>query len=180
MKNEYSNRGWKMSFIGIVASKKCFESIKKKITEKIKEETINFIQINLRSIENIKNIKFEIIIAEDHLDKFKNNQETLKKIFENTQYLMINTDRNSKEEIEKIPNVITYGLNQKADITVSSISDIDILVYWQKDLQDREGNKIEIEERRIKREQRNTLKTYEILIIYALLKIYNKSIIEEI
>ncbi len=169
-----------MSFIGIVASKKCFESIKKKITEEIKEETINFIQINLRSIENIKNIKFEIIIAEDPLEKFKNNQETLKRILENTQYLMINTDRNPKEKIKKTPNIITYGLNQKADITVSSISDMDILVYWQKNLQDREGNKIEIEERRIKREGKNTLKTYEILIIYALLKIYNKSIIEEI
>lgn len=169
-----------MSFIGIVANKKCFESIKKKITEEIKEENINFIQINLRSIENIKNIKFEIIIAEEHLDKFKNNQETLKKIFQNTRYLMINTDRNPKIEIEKISNIITYGLNQKADITVSSISDMDILVYWQKSLQDREGNKIEIEERRIKREEKNTLKTYEILIIFTLLKIYNKSIIEEI
>ncbi len=169
-----------MSFIGIVAGKKCFENIKKKITEEIKDETINFIQINLRSIENIKNIKFEIIIAEDNLDKFKNNQEILKKIFENTQYLIINTDRNVKEEIGKMPNTITYGLNQKANITVSSISDTNILVYWQKNIQDREGNKIEIEERRIKKEEKNALKTYEILIIYALFKIYHKSIIEEI
>lgn len=168
-----------MSFIGIVATKKCFESIKKKVTEEIKDETINFIQINLRSIENIKNIKFEIIIVEDNLDKFKKNEEILKKIFENAEYLIINTDRNVKEEIEKISNIITYGLNQKADITVSSISDMDILVYWQKDTQDREGNKIEIEERRIKREEKNTLKTYEILMIYAILKVYNKNIIEE-
>ena len=169
-----------MAFIGIVANKKCFESIKKKVTEEMKDETINFIQINLRSIENIKNIKFEIIIAEDNLDKFKNNQEILKKIFETTQYLIINTDRNEKDEIEKMPNTITYGLNQKADITVSSISEMDILVYWQKNIQDRKGNRIEIEERRIKREVKNTLKTYEILIIYAIFKIYNKSIIEEI
>lgn len=168
-----------MSFIGIVAGKKCFENIRKKITEKVKDETINFIQINIRSVENIKNIKFEIIIAEDNLDKFKNNQETLKKIFESTQYLIINTDRNT-EEIEKMPNTITYGLNQKADITVSSISDMDILVYWQRSIQNREGHKIEIEERRIKKKEKEALKTYEILIIYALSKIYNKSIIEEI
>ena len=77
-------------------------------------------------------------------------------------------------------NIITYGLNQKADITVSSISDIDILIYWQKNLQNREGHKIEIEERRIKRKEKDTLKTYEILIIYALFKIYNKNIIGEI
>lgn len=169
-----------MSFIGIVAGKKCFENIRKKITEKVKDETINFIQINIRSVENIKNIKFEIIIVEDNLEKFKNNQEILKKIFKNTQYLMINTDRNAKEEVEEMSNLITYGLNQKADITVSSISDIDILIYWQKSLQDRRGHKIEIEERRIKKKEKEALKTYEILIIYALSKIYNKSIIEEI
>ena len=141
MKNKYDNRGWKMSFIGIVAGKKCFENIKRKITEEMQDETINFIQINLRSIENIKNVKFETIIVEDNLDKFK---------------------------------------NQKATVTISSISDTDILIYWQKSIQDREGQKIEIEERRIKRKGKKSLKTYEVLIIYSLFKIYRKSIIEEI
>ncbi len=169
-----------MSFIGIVACKKCFENIRKKVTEEVKDESMNFIQINLRSIENIKNIKFEIIIVEDNLDKFKKNEEILKKILENAQYLMVNTDRNDKEEIEKMSNTVTYGLNQKADITVSSISDSNILVYWQRSIQNKEGRKIEIEERRIKRQEKNALKTYEILIIYAIFKIYNKSIIEGI
>lgn len=169
-----------MSFIGVIANRKCFENIKKKITEEIKDESINLIQINLRSIENVKNIKFETIIVEDNLDKFKKNIEILEKICENTQYLMINTDRNPEEEIEKLSNKITYGLNQKATVTVSSISDTDILIYWQKSLRNKEGNGIEIEERRIKRGEKDTLKIYEILIIYALYQIYNKSIIEEI
>lgn len=170
-----------MSFIGVVASRKCFENIKKKITEQIKDETINFIQINLRSIENIKNIKFETIIVEDNLEKFKNNKEIIEKICKNVQYLMINTDKNLEQKgTEKVQNKITYGLNQKADVTVSSISDTDILVYWQKDISDKEGNKIEIEERRIKRKGKNTLNTYQILIIYTFFKIYKKSIIKEI
>lgn len=170
-----------MLFIGVIAKRKCFETIKKKITEEIKEEAIKFIPINLRSIENVKNIKFETLIVEDNLEKFKDNKETLKKIFENTQYVMINTDNNSKqEEIERIPNKITYGLNQKATVTVSSISETDILVYWQKSLLNKQGKTIEIEEKRIKRKEEKTLKTYEILIIYAFFKIYNKSIMEEI
>ena len=170
-----------MSLIGVIAGKKCFENIKRKIVEKIDDETIHFIQINLRSIENIKNIKFETIIIEDNLDKFKNHKEILEKIFENTEYLMINTDQNpEKDDIQDKPNRITYGLNQKANVTVSSISETDILVYWQKDLKDREGKKVEIEERRIKREEIRALKTYEILIIDILFKIYHKSIIEEI
>lgn len=168
-----------MSFIGIVANKKCFENIKKKIEEKMQEETISFIQINLRSIENIKNIKFETIVIEDNLEKFKNHKPLLEKILQNTQYLMINTDKNQEIE-EKWLNSITYGLNQKANVTVSSISETDILVYWQKNLQNKEGDTIEIEERRIEKEERKRLKTYEILIVYTLLKIYDKSIMQEI
>lgn len=168
-----------MSFIGIVANKKCFENIKKKIEEKMQEETINFIQINLRSIENIKNIKFETIVVEDNLEKFKNHTSLLEKILQNTQYLMINTDKNQKIE-EKWLNSITYGLNQKANVTVSSISETDILVYWQKNLLNKEGDTVEIEERRIQKEEIKLLKTYEILIVYTLLKIYDKSIMQEI
>lgn len=169
-----------MSFIGIIANRKCFETIKKKMIEEIKEENLNFILINLRSIENIKNIKFETIIVEDNLKKFEKNKEILERIFLNAQYFMINTDRNTPLEIlEKIPNPITYGLNQKATVTVSSISETDILVYWQENLKNREGNKIEIEERRIKREEKYSQKIYETLIIYTLLKIYHKSIIKE-
>ncbi len=170
-----------MSFIGVVANKKYFENIKKNISEKIKDETIEFIPINLRSIENIKNIKFETIILEDNLKKFENHQESLSKIFENTRYRIINTDKNAETKIlENIDNPITYGLNQKANVTVSSISETDILVYLQKNLKDKDGNKIEIEERRIKKEQRQLLKTYEILVIYTLSKIYDKNIIENV
>lgn len=170
-----------MSFIGVIANRKCFENIKREITEKVKHEDINLIQINLRSIENIKNIRFETIVVEDNLKKFSKNQKILEKLCENAQYFVINTDKNPEQkEIEKMPNGITYGLNQKATITVSSISDTDILIYWQKNLQNREGNKIEIEERRIKKGEKRLLKTYEILIIYALFRIYNENIIEEI
>lgn len=164
-----------MSFIGVIANRKTSETIQKKVTEEIKDETIHFVPINLRSIENIKNIKFETIIIEDNLKKFQESQEVLKKIFENTPYVMINTDKNPNyEEMPKIKHKITYGLNQKAMVTVSSISEADILVYWQKTLQNREGKQIEIEERRIGKENKCYLKTYEILIIYTLLKIYQK------
>lgn len=168
-----------MSFIGIVANKKCFENIKKKIQNLSQTENVNLIQINLRSIENIKNIKFETIVVEDNLEKFKNYKELIKKILENAQYLMINTDKNQEIQKEWL-NPITYGLNQKATVTVSSISETDILVYWQKNLQNKEGNTIEIEERRIQKEEVKLLKTYEILIVYTLLKIYDKTIMEQI
>ena len=170
-----------MSFIGIVANKKVFENIRKKLLEEISDETINFIQINLRSIENVKNIKFETIIIEDNIEKFKEYEQILEKICDNSEYLIINTDKNIKyEKIIDRKDVITYGLNQKAVVTISSISDTDILIYLQKTLKNKENLKIDIEERRIKKTGNTELKTYEILIIYILLRLYNKSIINEI
>ena len=170
-----------MLFIGIVASKKCFENVKRKMEEKIKNKAISFIQINLRSIENVKNIKFETIVIEDNVKKFEKHKELLEKMLQNAEYLIINTDKNQElKKLEELSNAITYGLNQKATVTVSSISETDILIYWQKSLPNKVGNSIEIEERRIKKEEKEILKTYEILIIYTLLKIYNKSIMEKI
>ena len=93
-------------------------------------------------------------------------------------YLIVNTDKNP--EYEQSDKIITYGLNQKATITISSISDTDILIYLQKNFQNKENDKIEIEERRIKRKEKSKLKTYEILVIYTILKLYNKNIINEI
>ena len=44
----------------------------------------------------------------------------------------------------------------------------------------KKGNKLEIEERRIQKKENKGLKIYEILILYAIFKIYNKEIIEKI
>ena len=170
-----------MSFIGIVAKKKVFENIRNKVIEEIQDETINFIHINLRSIENIKNIKFEIIIIEDNIEKFKGHREILQKICTSAQYLIINTDKNlGYKNNYKQNHIITYGLNQEATITVSSIKESDILIYLQKTLQDKEKRSIEIEEQRIERKEKNGLQIYEILIIYILFKIFGKNIIYEI
>ena len=170
-----------MSFIGIVAKKKVFENIKNRMIQEIEDETISFIHINLRSIENIKNIKFEIIIIEDNIEKFKEHNEALQKICILAQYLIINTDKNPEYKIQENQNyIISYGLNRKATVTVSSISENDILIYLQKTLKNKEKHPIEIEEQRIKRKEKSGLQTYEILIIYTLFKIFGKNIIYEI
>ena len=166
-----------MSFIGIAAKKKVFEAIKNQIIEQIDDESISFVHINLRSIENIKNIKFEIIIIEDNLEKFKEYKQIVKKICTDTQYLIVNTDKNPEYSTN---NIISYGLNQKATVTISSIRESDILIYLQKTLKNKEKQPIEIEEQKIKRKEKSVLSTYEILIIYILLKIFGKNITYEI
>lgn len=170
-----------MSFIGVIASRKCFENIKRKIEEKEKGKKINLLQINLRSIDNVKNVRFETIIMEDNIEKFKEKREMIEKFCQEAQYVMINSDKNpTLIDQEETDRRITYGLNQKAMVTISSIRDTDILVYWQKRLLDKEGRIIEIEERKLKKAEKKALSTYEILILYTFFQIYDKSIIEEI
>ena len=166
-----------MILIGIVANKKCFETIKTKIEKK--ENQINVLHINTKSLENMKNIKFDTIIIQSDIEKCKGLKEQLKKVCEEAKYVIINTDLNENYEEFKIQNLITCGMNQNAMITVSSNSEDDILIYCQKSIRDKYGNEIEIEERRIEKEVEKNLKTDEFLVIYAILRLYNYPIIDK-
>lgn len=166
-----------MILIGIVANKKCFETIKTEIEKK--ENQINVLHINTKSLENMKNIKFDTIIIQSDIEKCKGLKEQLKKVCEEAKYVIINTDLNENYEEFKIQNLITCGMNQNAMITVSSNSEDDILIYCQKSIRDKYGNEIEIEERRIEKEVEKNLKTDEFLVIYAILRLYNYPIIDK-
>ena len=75
-----------MSNIGIVASERQTKQIKKQINqENIK---IELISINPKSIENIKNIKFEIIVIQDTLEKQKENKKYIIEMLKNAKYLL--------------------------------------------------------------------------------------------
>lgn len=170
-----------MSFIGVISDNKCFENIKEKIKEKDTEKQLNLIHINSKSIANIKNIKFETIIINNELEKLKDYQSNLKKICLNAEYILLNTDINQTFHIlqeEKI-NIITYGLNQKSTVTISSIRETDILIYLQRNIKTKKNKILEVEEKRIKIKDSNS-KTYEIMIIYIILAIYDYGIINEI
>ncbi len=170
-----------MSFIGVISDNKCFENIKEKIKEKDTKKQLNLIHINSKSIENIKNIKFETIIINNEVEKLKNYESNLKKICINAEYILLNTDINQTFHIlrEEKANIITYGLNQKSTITVSSISETDILIYIQRNIKNKKNKLLEVEEKRIKIKDSNS-KTYEIMIIYIILTIYAYDIIYEI
>lgn len=116
-----------MTFIGMISDHKSFDKVK----EELKETQLELIHINKKSIGNIKNIKFEIIIINSNLENFTNEINIIEKLCSKSKYVIINTDINLQFEIlnQDKTNIITYGLNQKADVTVSSITDANILVY---------------------------------------------------
>lgn len=165
-----------MSFIGIVSDNKSFDNIKLKIVENMLEHKVNILSINTQSINNLKNIKFETIVIDNGLEKLKDYALTLEQMLNNAKYLVINTDINLNIEFSKNKEIkiITYGLNHKATITISSITDTNVLVYLQKNMINIEGKTIEVGEKNIKLEEKDNIKTYEILILYAISLIYNK------
>ncbi len=180
-KNIKKLRGCKMTFIGMISEHKSFENIKE-ILKKNSKKDINLIHVSKKSISNIKNIRFETIIIDSILSEFKEETLLIKNMCLHAKYIAINTDINVEipEFIkESKAHVITYGLNQKATVTISSITESSILIYLQKSLKNIKGKTIEIGEKMVKVDEENKLKTYEVLIIYIIFLVESKPIMEQ-
>lgn len=136
-----------MSFIGIISEENTENCIRREILEKLQLMESNVLFIKEKSIENIKNIKFETIIIAREFKK----QEILKKLIKNVKYLIINSDiENNLNLLENVnTSVITYGFNTKATITASSVEKDEMLLCIQRTLQDKNGNNIEPQEIKI-------------------------------
>ena len=163
-----------MSFIGVISNKKNFDNIKNELIKF--DNNISLIHISLKSIANIKNIKFEIIIIDEKIEKFDNYKLSLQKICKESKYIIINSDLNIDYKCLKSSSnlIITFGLNREANITISSISDTDVLIYRQKSFENKYKKMLEIEERRVEINPENRFRVYEMLIIYAFSSILSK------
>ena len=161
-----------MYFIGIFAESKEFQIIKENIIKKTKRKDLNIINISFRNIENIKNISFETIVICENIKFFKEREEIINKICNNSKYIIINSDIevNIKINPDKKINCITYGLNHKATITISSIQDEKALIYVQRNIRDIKGYEIEMGEISIKVDKK--IKVSTILAIFSICCIY--------
>ena len=159
-----------MPFIGIISEENVENCIRREILSKLKLRESNVLFIKEKSIENIKNIKFETIII---LKQFK-KQEILKKILENATYVIINSD--IVENLNLLENIkatiITYGFNSKATITASSVGEEEIMLCIQRTFKNKNGENIEEQEINISINE-NTNCT---MAVAALLLIYGKII----
>ena len=133
-----------MSFIGIVSEENVENCIRRSLLEKLKLRESSVLFLKEKSIENVKNIKFETILL---AREFK-HPEMLKKMLENTPYLIINSDlEKNLELLENVKaTVITYGFNSKATITASSVEEDEILLCIQRAIEDKNGNVVEPQE----------------------------------
>ena len=137
-----------MTFVGIISDNKSFQVLK----ENIDTQDYNLIQINNKSIDNIKNIKFEIIIINKELKSFEEKKLIIDTLCMNSKYIVINTDLNKEFNFgQKYKDkIITFGLNHKATVTISSITESSILVYLQRNVKDKNDKLIEVGEKQVK------------------------------
>ena len=164
-----------MAFIGIISDSKSEKIIKMVLDEKL-EKSNNIIIINSKSVENLKNIKFETVLISNNNNTIKENKETLNKIISNTKYLIINADIELEFQFEEQVelNVITFGFNPKATITASSVED-DILLCIQRNIKSIEGKIIEQQEMKITFFGENIgINTNNLMGISAIMLLYGK------
>ena len=90
----------------------------------------NVIFISEKNISNVKNVKFETLIIDDGLE----NKVELRKIIENARYIILNSDVSIDLKLIDSLNltVITYGFNNKATFTVSSIDESNMIICLQR------------------------------------------------
>ena len=135
-----------MFFVGIITNQKNEAYIKKELSRILPSENIIF--ITDKNISNMKNIKFETIVIDTKL----NNKLELRKILSTSEYVILNSDINT--DIDVINNldltVITYGFNNKATFTVSSITENSIIICLQRIILNKEKKEIEPQEYQIK------------------------------
>ena len=162
-----------MPFIGIIAKESDSNFIKNKITKNSKKTSFEVININKKSIENIKNIKFETIVINDEIKELLNNSKYLEEIIKKAKYLIMDF---LSFFVNNTTNIITYGLNKKATITISSIKSENILICVQKSFKDSKNKNIEEQEFKIEMKKNNLKKICNSLAIFAILTIYGENL----
>lgn len=135
-----------MSFIGIICENKNVSYIKQTLKRKLKDE--NIVIFNKDNIENLKNIKFNIIAIFNNNNIIISKEEVIKNIIQKANYLVINADKeinlNLLQDLKV--NAITYGFNSKSTVTASSVSEEEVLLCIQRNIQDLNKKEIELQE----------------------------------
>ena len=167
-----------MPFIGVLSKESDSNFIKKEVIKNSKNNKFEIININRKCIENIKNIRFETVIINDDLADFLKTSKYLEDILRNVKYLVINSDvvKDLEVLVNSNINVITYGLNQKATITMSSIMTEKILICVQNKFRNIFGEFVEEQEVNVEISKNNLKKICNSMAVFSILAIYGEKL----
>lgn len=139
-----------MAFIGIVTESKAELQIRQNLKREFERINVKktIIIINKNSIKNLFNVKFEFLIIDRNI--FSNNDD-LVRIILNSDRIIVNADYDENlEAIKSLKlNVITYGLNSKATLTLSSVCDKETMITLQRAIKNSKKELIEPQEIKI-------------------------------
>ncbi|MFR2534234.1 MAG: hypothetical protein ACLTEH_02580 [Clostridia bacterium] len=163
-----------MPFIGIIVEEANENWMKKRLKEVLQVSESSILFIKEKSIDNIKNIKFETVLL---AREFK-NIDALKKLLESTKYLIVNSDiTNNLSILDNLElTVITYGFNSKATITTSSVTEDRLLLCVQRNIKDIKQHIIEAQEIPIEIEANLEKQVSNVMGIATVLLLYEKII----
>lgn len=156
-----------MVFVGIITELKSENNIKQLLDNNNVFSENNVIFINEKNIDNIKNVHFDTVIINRKFGKIYE----LNKLLDNAKNIVINMDIDIEcKELNIInSNLITYGFNSKSSITISSVTDDDVLICVQRNINSNYG---EIELQEIKLENNEKYSIYDLIIVLVLFLIY--------
>ena len=165
-----------MHFIGIFSNHLKYEMIKKNIIKIVNKKDLELIHISSKNIENLKNIVFETIVLCHQKNINDEQKNILNKFCSNSMFIVVNADVfcNTKMISNKKINCISYGLNQKSTITISSIQEEKAILSIQRNINNLEQKTIEMGEVEIDVGQYKPNQIENILAIFAIYLIYNK------
>lgn len=164
-----------MIFIGIVTDTKSENYIKKIRNNNDIFNKYHIIFIKEKSIENIKNIKFETII----INREFNAEDSLNKLIAKAEYLIINEDIDASISLlnDVNSNIITYGFNSKSTITMSSVTEDSIQICVQRNILSKQN---EIEQQEISLAKEAESEIYDIMLLISMILIYDKNDIKQV
>lgn len=164
-----------MIFIGIVTDTKSESYIKRIQNNNDIFNKYHIIFIKEKSIDNIKNIKFETII----INREFNEKQSLSKLIAKSKYLIINEDIDMAISLlnDVSSNIITYGFNSKSTITMSSLTEDSIQICVQRNILSKQN---EIEQQEISLSKEAESEAYDIMLLISILLVYNKNDIKQV
>lgn len=167
-----------MPLIGIIARENDSNFIKNELNKNACYNSFEVININNKSLENIKNIKFDTILVKENIKELLEDSKYLEFIINKSKFLIINSDIEDNNQILKNDkkNIIKFGFSSNASITFSSIRDENIMICIQNKLEDINNKIIEEQENLVRIEKNNMNKLYNVLGIYAIFSIYGEKL----
>lgn len=165
-----------MHLIGIFSNHLEYEMIKQNITKNMKRKDLALIHINSKNIENMKNIVFETMVLCNQ-EKINDMQKNiLNKLCSHSMFLIINADVfcNTKMISNTEINGISYGLNQKSTITISSMQEDKAIISIQRNMNNLQQKKIEMGEIAIDLKKYRQKNIETVLAIFTISLIYSE------